>query len=138
MTFRSLLVFTLALDAIVFAQKAPDDPASLLGTWHGTSTCTDRVAAPSCADEVVVYDFKPGPKPGVIRWLADKIVDGKRVPMGELEMAWDKADGCWKAEFSSPRVKSVWKLSIDGTHLTGTGQLLPGGETIRRIDAKKE
>jgi hypothetical protein len=58
--------------------------------------------------------------------------------MGELKVAWDNADGCRKAEFSSPRVKSVWKLSIDGTHLTGTGQLLPGGVTIRRIAAKKE
>jgi hypothetical protein len=138
MTLRSLVAFALALEAAAFAQKPADDPASLLGTWRGTSTCTDRVAAPACTDEVVVYEFKPGPKPGVIRWLADKIVDGKRQPMGELELAWDGAERCWKAEFSSPRVKTVWTLSVDAAHLTGAAHLQPGGETIRKIDAKKE
>ena len=138
MAGRPLVALAMVLAAVAPAQKPASDPSGLLGTWRGTSTCTDRVAAPACNDEVVVYEFKTGPKPGIIRWLADKIVDGKREPMGELELAWDKPERCWKAEFSSPRGKTVWKVSIDGSRLTGTAEHLPGGETIRRIDAKKE
>ena len=44
------------------AAKTPG-PAELIGTWRGTSTCTDRVAAPACNDETVVYEFSAGPKP---------------------------------------------------------------------------
>ncbi|HMD36494.1 MAG TPA: hypothetical protein VKH42_16065 [Vicinamibacterales bacterium] len=137
MAGKAIIVCALAA-ASAYAQKPTGDPASLLGTWRGTSTCTDRRAAPACADEVVVYEFKPGSEAGAVRWLADKIVDGKRESMGEVELRWDGAESVWKAEFSSPRVKSVWKLSVDGPHLTGRAQLLPGNETIRRIDVKKE
>ena len=138
MTLRSFVVLVLAFEAVAFAQKTPSDPANILGTWQGTSTCTDRIAAPACNDEVVIYDFRPGPKPGVIRWLADKVVAGTRQPMGELEVAWDREQSCWKAEVSSPSGKTVWKLFVDGTHLTGTGQRMPSGGVIRRIDAKKQ
>jgi hypothetical protein len=48
-----------AIHALVLAGAllhAADDhtPQELVGTWKGTSTCTDRVAAPACRDEVVV------------------------------------------------------------------------------------
>jgi hypothetical protein len=113
-------------------------PSELVGTWRGTSSCTDRVAAPACQDEVVVYDFTPGAKPGTVTWKADKVVEGKRVPMGEMDLAYDAGEKCWFAEFKSSRVHSTWCLVVDGTHLTGTGRLLPGKETIRKIDVKKE
>jgi hypothetical protein len=71
-------------------------PAQLIGVWRGTSICTDRVAAPACHDETVVY------------------------------------------EFTSPRVKSVWRLSVDGARLSGTARLLPGNKTIRKLDLRKE
>jgi len=113
-------------------------PSELAGTWRGTSACTDRVAAPSCRDETVVYDFTPGVKPGTLKWKADKVVDGKREPMGELELAYDSREKCWAAEFGSPRVQSRWCLTVEGTHLTGTGRLLPGKQMIRKIDARKD
>jgi hypothetical protein len=113
-------------------------PDQLIGVWRGTSICTDRVAAPACNDETVVYEFSAGAKPGTVHWAADKVVDGKRQPMGEFDLAYDTAEACWKAEFNSPRVKIVWRLSVDGTHLTGTGRQLPGNETVRKIDAKKQ
>jgi hypothetical protein len=96
------------------------------------------VAAPACNDETVVYEFSAGAKPGTVHWAADKVVDGKRERMGEFDLAFDTAEACWKADFTSPRVKIVWRLSVDGTHLTGTGRELPGNETVRKIDAKKD
>lgn len=113
-------------------------PSELIGTWRGTSTCTDVAAAPGCRDETVVYDFTVGAKPGTVVWKADKVVDGKRVPMGEMDLTYDAGHKCWSAEFQSPRVHSIWCLVVDGAHMTGTGQLLPGKETIRKIDVRKD
>jgi hypothetical protein len=112
--------------------------AQLIGVWRGTSTCTDLVAAPACHNETVVYEFTAGPQPGAVHWVADKVVAGQRERMGEMELEYDKAEGCWKAFFTSPRVKSVWRLSADGSRLTGTARLLPGNETIRKVDLRKE
>ena len=114
------------------------DPAQLIGTWRGTSTCSDRVAAPACQDETIVYEFKAGRAPGTVHWVADKIVNGKREPMGELDLTYDKTESCWKVEFTSPRVKMVWRLSVEDRRLTGTARLLPGNETVRKVDARKE
>ena len=127
-------------DAIVshVRAEAQQDPSQLIGLWRGTSTCTDRVAAPACQDEQVVYEFKPGAKAGVVHWVADKIVNGKREPMGELDMEYDRTEACWKVEFTSPRTKVVWRLAVDGTHMTGTARLLPGNETVRKVDLRKQ
>ena len=111
--------------------------AQLLGTWRGTSTCTDRAAAPACQDETVIYEFSRGAQAGTVRWLADKVVNDQRESMGELELTYDRAEACWKAEFDSGRLKSVWRLTVDAAHLTGSAQLLPGNQTIRRIDVRK-
>jgi hypothetical protein len=123
---------------LLTATAGDHTPSELAGTWRGTSTCTDRVAAPSCRDESVVYDFAPGTKPGTVTWKADKVVDGKRQPMGEMELAYDSREKCWAAEFRSASVHSRWCLTVDGTHLTGTGRLLPGAQMIRKIDARKD
>jgi hypothetical protein len=108
------------------------------GVWRGTSICTDRVAAPACHDEVVVYEFTAGAKPGTVLWKADKVVDGQRAPMGEMELTYDAGEACWRAEFTSPRSDSVWCLVFDGARMTGTGRLLPGNQTIRQIDVRRE
>jgi hypothetical protein len=114
------------------------EPSELLGTWRGASTCTDRRAAPACRDEVVVYEFILAAKPATVHWKADKLVDGRREPMGEMDLAYDAGEKCWAVEFDSPRVRGVWCLVVDGGHLTGTARLLPGKETVRRIDARKD
>src|SRR3954471_15014437 len=109
MHMRTLAVATLlSLRAV----QTPPTPtlSQLLGTWRGTSVCTDRVAAPACQDETVVYEFTRGTQPGTVHWLADKIVNDKRESMGEMDLSYDSAESCWKAEFSSPRLKSVWRL----------------------------
>jgi hypothetical protein len=114
-------------------------PEQLIGLWRGTSICTDRVAAPACQDETIVYEFKAGNQPGAVRWAADKVVNGKRESMGDpLDLTYDNTEKCWKVEFTSPRVKVVWRLAVDGQHLTGTARLLPGNETVRKVDARKQ
>jgi hypothetical protein len=125
-----------AASSAVRGQPKAIGPEPLIGTWRGTSVCTDRVAAPACKDETVVYEFTAGAEPGTVHWVADKVVNGKREPMGELELAYDKGEACWKAEFGSPP-RVVWCLVVDGTRLSGTGRLLPGKETVRKIDVRR-
>jgi hypothetical protein len=140
LAFLTLVIATsaAALPAVSLASPAAAGGAAPIGVWRGTSTCTDRVAAPACHDEVVVYEFTAGAKPGTVLWKADKVVDGQRAPMGEMELTYDAGEACWRAEFTSPRSDSVWCLVFDGARMTGTGRLLPGNQTIRQIDVRKE
>jgi hypothetical protein len=127
-----------AASAFAYGQAPRADPSQLLGTWRGTSVCTDLVAAPACHDETVVYEFTLGSKPGTVHWAADKVVNGQRERMGELELEFDEAGGSWKAEFNSARVRSLWRLVVEGERISGTGSLLPGNEVIRKIDVRKD
>jgi hypothetical protein len=126
------------LPPLSFAAPAAATQATPNGLWRGISTCTDRGALPACRDEVVIYEFRAGSKPGTVHWKADKIVGGQREPMGEMDLTYDTGDACWRAEFSSPRVHSVWCLAVDGAHMTGTGRLLPGKQIVRKIDVRKD
>ena len=75
----------------------------------------------------------------MVRWQADKVVDGKRESMGDpLEMTYDAADECWKAEFQSPRTHIVWCLAVDGDGLSGSAWLLPGKPKVRKVEARRE
>ncbi|HEU4939756.1 MAG TPA: hypothetical protein VFT39_25075 [Vicinamibacterales bacterium] len=132
-------IILLVLSTLAVSTADVPGPEQLIGLWRGTSICTDRVAAPACQDETIVYEFKAGPRPGTVRWAADKVVNGKRESMGDpLELTYDNTEKCWKVEFTSPRVKIVWRFAVDGRHLTGTARLLPGDETVRKVDARKQ
>ncbi len=120
------------------AQSEGIGRTQLFGTWRGTSLCSDRIAAPACHDETVVYEFTAGPKAGTVHWVADKVVNGQRQRMGEFDLAYDKTEDCWKAEFSSPRVRLVWRLVVDGAQLSGTARLLPDNQTVREVSLRKE
>jgi hypothetical protein len=72
-----------------------------------------------------------------VHWRADKIVDGKRVPMGELELVYNRNDSCWRALFTGPRGQTVWCVVVAGAALRGTGMLLPGKQIVRKIEARK-
>src|SRR3954465_868012 len=97
------------------AVQTPPTPtlSQLQGTWRGTSTCADRVAAPACQDETVVYDVRNGDKAGTAILAADKVVNGERAPMGELTFAYDQPLACWRSDFESPRLKSRWCLTVE-------------------------
>ena len=126
----------LAAPSLLFAGDHP--VSELVGLWRGTSTCTDRVAAPACKDEVVVYEFTSGSEAGRVHWKADKVVGGERQTMGDMDLAHDAGDACWKGEFRNPRVQIVWCLKPNGDQLTGSAWLLPGKETVRKVDASRE
>ena len=128
----------LAYPSISRATQSDHPRSELCGTWHGTSVCTDRMAAPACKDETVVYIFSAGEKPDTVRWKADKIVEGKRLPMGELDLAYSRDDSCWRAELTTPRLKMVWCVVVEGTALSGTAILLPGKQIVRKIEARKD
>ena len=137
----AIFCFVLGICAAASVAQAVEQPgaaAELAGLWRGTSACTNRVAAPACQDETVVYEFLPGRAPGIVRWIADKVVNGQREPMGELELKYNRTERCWKAEFNSPRTRVEWRLTVDGVRLTGTGRLLPQNENVRKLELRKE
>jgi len=119
---------------LVHAESDVVGPAQLIGLWRGTSRCTDRAAAPACHDETVVYEFTAGAQPGTVHWAADKVVDGQRHRMYEFDLVYDGPEACWKTEFNSGR-GIVWRLSVNGTHLSGTDRLVPGNETVSKARA---
>jgi hypothetical protein len=111
----------------------------IVGTWSGSSACVDRQAAPACNDEQVVYEIKASAgKPNTVTAKADKVVDGKRVPMGVLEFTHDAKSGSWTSEFETPRVHALWRLTVNGAMLTGTLTLLPSKAVVRKIDLRKD
>ena len=111
------------------------DPKTFLGTWRGTSICTNRTIAPACHDETIVYEVRRAEKPDAVILAADKIVDGKRVPMGELEFVYSEPDGCWRGEFTTPRAHGVWCFIVEGRNLRGSLLHMPEKAEVRKVQA---
>ena len=118
------------------ASAGPVD--EIVGTWRGTSACVHRQAAPACTDEEVIYEIvaSPGP-PDSVTVTADKVVDGKRVPMGSLDFIHDATNRSWTSQLETPRIHALWRLSVSGTTLSGTLTLLPSKAVVRRVDLRK-
>ena len=115
------------------------DLSGMVGTWHGASTCVNREAAPACNDEQVVYEIAAVPgKQNTVTVKADKVIDGKRVPMGILDFVYNPIDGNWTTEISTPRVHALWMLSVRGKTMTGTMVLLPSKTVVRRMELHKD
>lgn len=111
----------------------------IVGTWRGSSVCVDRRAAPACNDEQVIYDISVTPgKPNAVTVKADRVVDGKRVSMGDLDFTYETKSSSWTTELDNPRVHALWRLTVSGTTMTGTLTLLPSKAVVRRIDLKKD
>ena len=147
MTYRAiefrlrLVVSVLFLAAPVSAGEALDHTQGgdgIIGAWRGSSLCVDRKALPACNDEEVVYEIvaKPG-QSDAVTVKADKIVDGKRVPMGALDFVRDAKDGSWATNIETPSVHALWRLAVGGTTMTGTMTLLPSNVVVRRMDLKR-
>jgi len=126
----------LTLAGWIVAQAHP--AAEIIGTWRGTSTCVDRVAAPGCNDETLYYEMTAGPSPAVVHWKAYKVVNGQNDLMGEMDLTYSDADKCWAANFSSPRTSIRWCLSVSGGTMSGSAWQVPGKQQIRKVDAKKD
>ena len=137
---QSLLIDVLVVLTTVVAASAAQRPPidEIVGEWRGSSICVDREAAPACTDEQVVYEIAATPgKPMAVTVKADKIVDGKRVPMGELEFARDVKDGSWTTVIETPRVHAIWQLTVKGGAMTGTMRLLPSNAVVRKMDLRR-
>ena len=124
--------------AIPVAASAQGGADELVGTWRGTSTCLDRQALPACTDEQVVYEIAaPAGRTDELIVKADKIVDGRRVPMGETSFHPDAASGRWVSEIRTPNVHALWHLSLREGALTGGMDLLPSTTPVRQIELRR-
>jgi hypothetical protein len=110
--------------------------SSVLGTWTGESICVGN--RPACKNEVVVYRFEAvAGKSGVVTWLADKIIQGKREPMGKLECQYDESKGTVSCEFTIRQTHGLWELQMSGDNMEGTLVLLPNKDIGRRVKVKR-
>ena len=134
-----VLLLLLAISSSSTAEEA--NAKALLGVWRGTSTCVNVEAAPGCKNEEVIYEFRETTPP-VARKLnlkADKIVDGKVVPMGEFDLVWIPAEGAWSYEIQTPRVHALWSFKQPGgDELAGTLVLLPDRTLVRKAAARRQ
>lgn len=132
------VMLLLGLSKFLFGTPADHQASELLGEWQGASLCTDRVVAPACKDEVVIYKFTDGAQAGTVHWQADKVVNGERQNMGEFDLSYDRDDLCWRAEYKSARAHVVFCLNVKGSELTGSGWVLPGKRVVRKIAARRK
>lgn len=121
-----LMSFATALGccSVLLAQS---DSSSVVGTWEGKSICTVRPSA--CHDEHVIYDIaRKGQK---LMMSADKVVNGERQNMGDLECTYaDETLTC-------PLPRGVWAFIVSGTKMTGELKLTDG-TVFRKVDAQKK
>jgi hypothetical protein len=105
---------------------AVDDESQLFGDWKGESIVVAKGTV--AKDEVVVWHLSKGRAPGNVRVSADKIVNGRSIPMGTGEWQYDVATNSitWQ---SGPR---LWKVTADGNTMKGT-LTLPDGTVFRRV-----
>ena len=130
--------FLLALLSAVAASPSPTPRDAVLGEWRGTSTCVDRAKHPACTDEVVVYHFRPkGDDPNAVVLAADKVVDGKVLPMGELDCQYDGTRGAWLSDFQNERVHNLWTFVVRGREIQGTLLDLPDRTLVRKVSVTR-
>jgi hypothetical protein len=131
-----------AFGALTYAQT-PDSTVAVRtkganafrGTWTGRSICVGN-NRPACKDETVVYRFVPFTgAPWQLRCLADKIIEGKRVPMGALMFQYDDKAHLLRCEFKKGNTHGMWSYAVAGDSLTGDLVTLPGGDKGRDVRA---
>jgi hypothetical protein len=132
---KHLFLLLPIVTALAAQSPAIDD---IVGTWSGSSICVNREAAPACADEQVVYEIAATPgRAMTVTVKADKVVDGKRVPMGDLDFTRDTREDPWTTTIDTPRVHAIWQLTVKNGALTGTMMLLPSKVLVRKMDLRK-
>jgi hypothetical protein len=123
--------------AAVLAAPAP--VAEVLGEWRGTSTCVKSPEFSSCHDEVVVYEVRKAAGNGeTVTLAAFKIVNGEKLPMGDLDFAYDAKQGAWTSEFRNDRVHVLWTFFVRDGAITGTLVDLPSKHLIRNVSVRRE
>jgi hypothetical protein len=124
---------------LVAAAPAKDPRPAVLGTWRGTSLCVRIPGNEACNDEQVVYEIAPlGAARDTVFMKADKIVAGKRQPMGEMPFGYEPKTGAWTHEFRSPRFHGVWSFTVHGDRMTGVLLDLPDSTVFRHVDVARD
>jgi len=93
---------------------AAADPVS--GTWEGTSLC--QVKPSPCHDEHVIYRVKLT-APQRYRLDAYKVVAGKELFMGAIDLTFDPARNELQGKIVGNRGSSDVQLTLKGVHLSG-------------------
>ena len=119
-------------------QTGDSGPTTILGWWHGTSTCVRAPWNAACNDEEVLYEFVPLP-PDTNRSMlhAAKIVQGQVVPMGDLEVTYSPERLSWDGDFANARVSIRWTYELHGDTLIGQLLLLPEMRVGRHVLARR-
>lgn len=118
--------------AMAIAAVAQEAKSPVVGTWKGESLCTVKPSA--CHDEVVVYEINPSAnKKEQFTVKADKVVDGKRQWMGDLNCTYGASARTLTCEI--PR--GVWSFTVQGDAMTGTLKL-SDGTLFRKVSAKRD
>ena len=106
---------------------ASEPPGSIVGTWRGSSVGTS-VGKPACHDEHVVYHFTragddraaraamPSQKVERLRWVMNKVVNGREEGMGDLVCTYTTATRVARC----PMRDWMWTFAARGNGLTGT------------------
>ncbi len=132
--FASLVLIVSVTGTNAATQGARAPSLQMLGTWAGTSTCVGN--RPACKNENVVFRFiAMDGEPSKVRLLADKVLDGKRVPMGKLdfEVSGDRLS----CEFRVGSTHGVWEFTVSGDTMKGTLVDLPAREVGRRVSVRR-
>jgi hypothetical protein len=86
----------------------------------------------------VVYRFVPlEGHPNQVRVYADKIIDGKRVPMGALVLEVDEHHGTLRGEFTRGQTHGEWSFAVMGKAMTGKLVILPERSVGRDVKARR-
>ncbi|UHQ20688.1 hypothetical protein LVB87_05970 [Lysobacter sp. KIS68-7] len=126
----------LLLATVLALGVAQASPAALIGTWTGTSTCTPGARA-ACKNEVVVYRFVRHDAQHAYLY-ADKIIAGKREPMGALDMQLANGDRSASKHFTHGNTSGTWAYTmVSDTALSGTLRVDPDNAVVRNVQAHR-
>jgi Protein of unknown function (DUF3224) len=125
----------IALVTLTFSGAAAQT-TSLAGDWTGESICFGN--NPSCHDEKVLYHISIDSSDSTkVKIAADKIVDGKPDPMGDIDLKYDQSKQTLTGETQTPRYRLRWEFNIKGNIIEGGLYVLPDRATGRKIRVQK-
>lgn len=101
---------------------------AISGTWEGTSLC--QVKPSPCHDEHVIYRVT-GTAPQRFKLDAYKVVSGKELFMGAIDLTFDPARDELFGKIVGNRGSSEVRLLLKGHHLSG--RLTLGDGTLYRL-----
>ncbi|HYX28817.1 MAG TPA: hypothetical protein VE863_09630 [Pyrinomonadaceae bacterium] len=133
---RTLIIHLVIVISLAACGEAHAQATSLAGDWSGESLCFGD--NPSCHDEKVVYHISVDPADSTrVKIAADKIVDGKPVPMGDVYLKYDTAKQTLTGKLETARFQGVWEFSVRGNVIQGSLSILPDKAMGRKIRVQK-